>query len=122
MDERIRVRTFDRRAARPADPSRPYPGAERRVLSPEALQGPTTAPARSRAGRRRRPRYPRNPRSLITTEPAMHSAPLEGSAAHRSAASDVADFYSAAVVGFCSAVDNGGRTDEIRINQGRSAL
>src|ERR1051325_9449831 len=105
MDERIRVRTFDRRAARPANPPRPYPGDERRVLSPEALQGPATAPARSRAGRPRRPRYRRNPRSLITTEPAMRYGPLKGSVAHQSAASEVADFYSAAVAGFCSAVD-----------------
>src|SRR3954454_16415703 len=77
MDERIRVRTSDRRAARSADPPRSYPRDERRVLSPEALQGPTTAPARSRAGRRRRPQYRRNPRPLIITEPpACCSRPL----------------------------------------------
>src|SRR3954470_12141739 len=78
MDERIRVRTYDRCATRSADPSRSYSRDERRVLSPEALQGPATAPARSRAGRRRRPRYRRNPRPLIITEPAVRNGPHEG--------------------------------------------
>src|SRR4051794_1743011 len=105
MDERIRVRTFNRRAARSADPPRPYSGDERRVLSPETLQGPATAPARSRAGRRRRPQYRRNPRPLIITEPVMRKGPSWGSLAYQSAASEVADFYSATVAGFCSAVD-----------------
>src|SRR5215212_11441944 len=78
MDERIRVRTFNRRPARSADSSRSYPGDERRVLSPETLQGSATAPARSRAGRRRRPQYRRNPRPLIITEPVMRNGPHEG--------------------------------------------
>src|SRR4051794_11810304 len=65
MDERIRVRTYDRCATRSADPSRSYPRDERRVLSPEALQGPATAPARSGSQPRCRSRYRRNPRSLI---------------------------------------------------------
>src|SRR3954449_11874510 len=78
MDERIRVQTSDRRAARSADPPRPYPRDERRVLSPETLQGPATAPARSRAGRRRRPQYRRNPRPLIITEPVMRNGPHQG--------------------------------------------
>src|SRR4051812_43330505 len=78
MDERIRVRTFNWRVARSADPPRLYPGDERRVLSPEALQGPTTAPARSGAGRRRRPRYRRNPRPLTITGPAIRNGPHEG--------------------------------------------
>jgi hypothetical protein len=78
MDERIRVRTFDRRAPQSADPSRSYPRNERRVLSPEALEGPTTAPARSGDGRHRRPRYRRNPRPPIITKPAMRIGPHEG--------------------------------------------
>src|SRR4051794_22126336 len=78
MDERIRVRTSNRRPARSADSSRSYPRDERRVLSPETLQGPATAPARSRAGRRRRPQHRRNPRPLIITEPVMRNGPHEG--------------------------------------------
>src|SRR3954447_25881526 len=78
MDERIRVRTFDRGAARQADPPRSYLGDERRVLSPEALQGPATAPARSGDWGRRRSRYWRNPRPLIITEPAIRNGPHEG--------------------------------------------
>src|SRR4051794_195043 len=78
MDECIRVRTAHRRAARSADSSRSYPRDERRVLSPETLQGPATAPARSRAGRRRQPQYRRNPRPLIITEPVMRNGPHEG--------------------------------------------
>src|SRR3954471_2547151 len=78
MDERIRVRTFNRRAARSAASSRSYPRNERRVLSPETLQGPATAPARSSVRRRRQHRYRRNPRPLIITEPVIRNGPHEG--------------------------------------------
>src|SRR5215212_11846254 len=108
MDERIRVRTFNRRPARSADSSRSYPGDERRVLSPETLQGPATAPARLRAGRRRRPQYRRNPRPLIITEPVMRAGPHEGPLRINQPHRRLADFYSAAVAGFCSAVDTNG--------------
>ena len=37
--ENLRLRTVDWRAARPADPSRPHPRAERRQLSPRTQQG-----------------------------------------------------------------------------------
>src|SRR5690349_3487814 len=78
MDERIQVRTVNRRAARSVNPPRSYPRDERRVLSPEALQSPATAPARSGARRHRRPRYRRNPPPLIITEPVIRNGPHEG--------------------------------------------
>ncbi len=53
-----------RLAARPADPSRPHPGDERRVLPPEALQRPAAAPARPGRWPRRRSRHRINPRYL----------------------------------------------------------
>src|SRR5262249_40685777 len=43
MDDRVRVRAADRRAARPTDTPRPHPRNERRQLSPQAKQA-TTAP------------------------------------------------------------------------------
>jgi DNA replication protein DnaC len=43
VDRRVRLRAADRRAARPADPPRPYPGDERRQLPAQAEQA---SPAR----------------------------------------------------------------------------
>ena len=52
MDQRVRLRAADRRAARPADPSRPYPGDERRQLSAQSEQAPVTpSPGRTAIGR-----------------------------------------------------------------------
>src|ERR1700748_861227 len=43
MDWRVRLREVDRRAARPADTSRPHPRDERRQLSPQTEQAATAA-------------------------------------------------------------------------------
>src|SRR5438477_11179118 len=53
MDQRVRFRTSDRRAARPPDTPRPYPGDERRELPARPLQASGAAlqvryPARRR--------------------------------------------------------------------------
>ena len=48
MDRDLRLRTADWRAARPADPPRPHPGAQRRELSPRTQQ--ESPPARGRSG------------------------------------------------------------------------
>ena len=48
MDRDLRLRTVDRCPARPADPSRPHPRAQRRQLSPRTQQ--ESPPARGRSG------------------------------------------------------------------------
>src|SRR5580765_6038024 len=100
MDQRIRLRAPDRRTPRPAHPPRPYPGNERRLLSPETLQGPAPTPARPGYRLRRRFRYRRNPRHL--TRPSRR---LERGLVGPSSNVSVADFYSAPLAGFASAVD-----------------
>ena len=56
MDQRVRFRASDRRAARPADPPRPHPGDERRQLPARPLQASGAALQVRYPARRRLPK------------------------------------------------------------------
>ena len=59
MDQRVRFRTSDRRAARPPDAPRPYPGDERRELPARPLQASGAAVQARYPARRRLPKVTR---------------------------------------------------------------